>query len=64
MPECLIASLIRALRATEWSPGYYNEGALHNGAGVPAPCCAITLDGRTVCAADGARLRLIASDCT
>ena len=27
--------------------GYYNEGALHNGAGVPAPCCAITLDGAT-----------------
>ena len=60
LPElCLIASIIRALRATEWSPGYYNEGALHNGAGVPAPCCAITLDGRTVRAC----MPLMAPDC-
>ena len=36
-----------ALKATDLSPGYYSEGALHNGAGVPAPCCSLTLDSPT-----------------
>ena len=35
------------LRTTDHSPGYYKEGRLHNGEGVPPPCCALTLDART-----------------
>lgn len=35
------------LRTTDHSPGYYREGRLHNGEGVPPPCCAITLDAPT-----------------
>ncbi|KAL3903479.1 MAG: hypothetical protein SGPRY_011660, partial [Prymnesium sp.] len=29
------------------SHGYYQEGKLHNGEGVPTPCCSLTLDGET-----------------
>ena len=34
-----------ALRASDLSPGYYQEASLHNGLGVPAPCCSLTSTG-------------------
>ena len=37
-----------ALRSTPLSPGYYKEGALHNGiTKAPQPCCSLTLDAPT-----------------